>query len=42
MTEEKNNDIILAGDDRGYLAVPVRRKYYMAFIWSHPFSLCGS
>ena len=31
---EGYNDIFLAGDDAlGYLAGPMHKKYFMAFIW---------
>ena len=40
---EGNNDIFLAGDDAlGNLAEPLHKKYSMAFIWDHPFSMCES
>ena len=40
---EGNNDIFVAGADvLGYLARPKHKKYFMAFIWGHPFSTCGS
>ena len=40
---KENNDIFLAGDNvLGKLARPMRKKYSVTFIWSHPFSTCGS
>ena len=40
---EGNNDIFLAVDDAlAYLAGPMHKKYSVTFIWSRPFSTCGS
>ena len=38
---ERKKDIFLAGNDAvGHLAGPLHKKYFMTFIWGHPFSMC--
>ena len=39
----EGNIIFLVGDDSlGYLAGLMDKKYFMTFIWGHPFSTCRS
>ena len=36
---EENNDFLLAGGYAlVYLAKPMHKKYFTAFVWGHPFS----